>query len=225
MVNRLLVAASAAMCVIAASAGAATLPPGSLAQLPSETACMTKAWADTSREKRLENETANRTDVPDGVSFSDAPAYGRRVTGNFSGTTQQILTWAACKWGIDANLLKAQAVQESSWRQTAVGCAGDCFGILQIKRSTWPTSFPGSQTSTAFNADLSGMFTRACIDGLFAGWSNMGGYLSTTGRARVWYCIGVYYAGEKPTSENDGTRYVADVKRHLSTKTWRRSNF
>ena len=32
-----------------------------------------------------------------------------RVTGNFSGSTDEILQWAACKWGVDEDMVRAQA--------------------------------------------------------------------------------------------------------------------
>jgi hypothetical protein len=32
-----------------------------------------------------------------------------RINGHFTGTTAQILRWAACKWGIDQNMVFAQA--------------------------------------------------------------------------------------------------------------------
>jgi hypothetical protein len=41
----------------------------------------------------------------------------RRVDGRFTGTTDEILQWAACKWGLPDNLLRADAVDESTWFQ------------------------------------------------------------------------------------------------------------
>ncbi|MEQ1557116.1 MAG: hypothetical protein ABL915_10040 [Gallionella sp.] len=40
-----------------------------------------------------------------------------RVTGHFVGTTEEILRWGACKWGIDENVVKAMALQDSDWQQ------------------------------------------------------------------------------------------------------------
>jgi hypothetical protein len=60
-----------------------------------------------------------------------------RVDGQYTGTTDEIIQWAACKWGISDNLLRAQAVRESTWYQGLHfsddqcywnrGC-GDAFG-------------------------------------------------------------------------------------------------
>ena len=50
--------------------------------------------------------------------WSGPPArdfYG--VTGNYRGSTDMILRWAACKWGIDEDVVRAQAWNESKWRQ------------------------------------------------------------------------------------------------------------
>ncbi len=49
-----------------------------------------------------------------------------RVTGQFTGTTDEILQWAACKWGIADNVLRAVAVRESTWYQYDVYADGSC---------------------------------------------------------------------------------------------------
>jgi hypothetical protein len=38
-----------------------------------------------------------------------------RVDGQFTGTTDEIFQWAACKWGLSDNLLRGIAVRESTW--------------------------------------------------------------------------------------------------------------
>ena len=43
------------------------------------------------------------------------PTLYRRVTGNFTGTTDEIIQWAACKWGIDEDIVRAQMAKESWW--------------------------------------------------------------------------------------------------------------
>ena len=54
----------------------------------------------------------------------------RGVSGNFYGSTDMILRWAACKWGIDEDVVRAEAVEESSWKQSeAAGCGSTtCTG-------------------------------------------------------------------------------------------------
>jgi hypothetical protein len=86
----------------------------------------------------------------------------------------------ACKWGLDADVVQAVAVQESDWRQSTVSdesnnpqdCVGGVtppcptsFGIMQLKHTTLPGSYPLSQQSTAFNVDYYGARIRACYEG------------------------------------------------------------
>jgi len=40
-----------------------------------------------------------------------------RVDGQFTGTTDEIFQWAACKWGLSDDMLRAIAVRESTWFQ------------------------------------------------------------------------------------------------------------
>jgi hypothetical protein len=49
-----------------------------------------------------------------------------RVAGNYTGTTDEIFQWAACKWGLSDNLLRAIAVRESTWYQYEIYPSGRC---------------------------------------------------------------------------------------------------
>jgi hypothetical protein len=49
-----------------------------------------------------------------------------RVDGQFTGTTDEIIQWAACKWGLSDDLLRAIAVRESNWYQGEVYPDGSC---------------------------------------------------------------------------------------------------
>src|SRR6185369_7676529 len=40
------------------------------------------------------------------------------VTGNFGASTDMILRWAACKWGIEEDLARVLAQEKSSWLQS-----------------------------------------------------------------------------------------------------------
>ena len=66
-------------------------------------------------EDRTVNRTYNQTE--------GTRPNGRypRVDGAFSGTTEEIIEWAACKWGIDRDWAKAQIWKESYWQQTTLG--------------------------------------------------------------------------------------------------------
>jgi len=52
-----------------------------------------------------------------------------RVTGHHIGTTDENIQWAACKWGLADNLLRAIAFRESSWFQYETYPDGRC--VLQ----------------------------------------------------------------------------------------------
>jgi hypothetical protein len=53
------------------------------------------------------------------------------VSGNFQGSTDMILRWAACKWGIDEDVVRAEAFEESSWQQSeAAGCGSSQCTVL-----------------------------------------------------------------------------------------------
>src|SRR5713101_5728344 len=45
------------------------------------------------------------------------PEVFARVDGAYSGSTEMILRWAGCKWGIDEDVVRAQAWTESKWIQ------------------------------------------------------------------------------------------------------------
>ena len=69
-------------------------------------------------EKRPSNTTDNNTVPADPSSIDWNSAYHTwpafvadrdQVTGNFKGTTDEIIQWAACKWGIDVNVARADA--------------------------------------------------------------------------------------------------------------------
>jgi hypothetical protein len=49
-----------------------------------------------------------------------------RVDGQFSGTTDEIFQWAACKWGLPDDLLRGIAVRESTWYQYLTYPSGRC---------------------------------------------------------------------------------------------------
>jgi hypothetical protein len=102
-----------------------TLPPG--ASLPTDAQCAARVHRST-WEPRRQNNTANhkivkRVDLPNNQAFNAAwqKKYKPRIDGAFSGTTDEIIQWASCKWGISDNLTRARAVQESTWVQSTLG--------------------------------------------------------------------------------------------------------
>lgn len=118
-----------------------TMPPGSWRDLPGDRSCAGRVHR-SSWEPRPENYRANHR-MPDRDrvrrAFEARPrarqgAYAprwdswllRRVSGQFVGTTDEILQWAACKWGISDNVLRAVAERESGWFQHQVYADGSC---------------------------------------------------------------------------------------------------
>src|SRR5438552_6891145 len=107
--------------------------PGQWSSLPGDARCARRVHR-SSWEPRPENRVANHT-IPSASavasSFAIRPrsrldeTYRKRwdrwllprVDGNFSGTTDEIFQWAACKWGLPDNLIRAVAVDESTWFQ------------------------------------------------------------------------------------------------------------
>jgi len=107
-------------------------PVGSWSSLPGDAACAAQVRRST-WEPRPDNGKRNHV-MPDPAavhrSLSARPvAVGgsydsrwdswllQRVDGQFTGTTDEIFQWAACKWGLSDDVLRAIAVRESTWYQ------------------------------------------------------------------------------------------------------------
>ena len=143
-------------------------PPGSFAMLDDEQAAALvhrSTW-----EPRPGNTAANHTVPPPDFR---PPGYGgmingdtvfSRITGNFTGTTDEIFQWAAAKWGLPDEVIRGEAAVESVWYQAhtdpigkpidheGFGDFGDCggspppspygpqgpaaFGVMQVKWCT-----------------------------------------------------------------------------------------
>jgi hypothetical protein len=226
-----------------------TLAPG--AALPSSAQCAREVLRVPIAENKRANAAFNRvTGQEAGQLFpraDDARAnttIAARVDGAFTGTTEQILRWTACKWGIDEDLVFAQAAVESWWRQTNLGdfgpnpaaCApghaigqdgrpGLCpqsYGIMQnrysLERSTWPAA----ERSTAMNADTAYAIWRACFDG-YEVWLNNVEHIGTYAPGDAWGCIGRWFAGRWYTSP--AAAYMAKVKEYLGQRIWQQPTF
>lgn len=226
-----------------------TLPPG--APLPSGAQCARWVRASPSRENRPANaifdHTVGQQVGPGFFPAGDRPqakALASRIDGGFTGTTQDILRWAACKWGINQYIVFAQAAAESWWRQRqlgdwgtnpflcpqghsigATGRPGVCpqsYGILQnrfpVERSAWP----GIGTSTAMNADAAYAIWRSCYDG-YEVWLNKVPHGRRYRAGDVWGCVGRWFAGQWHTPSATG--YVHRVQRLLRERIWAQPSF
>ena len=223
-----------------------TLSPGSA--LPGDSTCASEI-SMSSFEPRTDNNTANHQ-VPTSAQIANLhpwnPLIGmdsksdnlrRRITGNFTGTTDEILQWAACKWGIDPNIVRAEAVTEFNWHQSQLGdyttnqslCppgtwnGSSCYqsyGILQIKYTYFQTEWPMSRNDTAFNADFVYGWLRNCYEG----WADYL-YQSTpvSGYPHyhaddIWGCLGFWFSGT--WYDQGAINYINVTKGHYSQKPW-----
>lgn len=188
-----------------------TLPPGSV--LPSDEECAQRVQRNV-WEPRPQNARANASPPADtspaGTWGSPgADALQQRVTGTFTGTTDEILQWASCKWGFDTELTRAQASQESEWVQSARGDGGISYGLMQIKSTVWTGTAPRSITSSAWNVDWSLGLRRACYEGWIFG---------RVARGQQWGCVGAHFSGlwQDPLSRS----YQERVRSRLADRPW-----
>ena len=143
------------------------------------------------------------------------------VTGHYRGTTDEILQWAARKWGFDPDLLRAVAAVESYWNMSAVGDGGLSFGIFQMKK-TYHCCPPLSSKYTAFNADYYGAILRAYYDGQQK-WLNDVERGERYRAGDIWGSVGSWYAGRWRTSE--ALDYIHRVQDTLRDEPWRERGF
>ena len=206
------------------------LPVG--APLPSDRECAARVRR-SSWEPRPENYAANHL-TPGALALADQPdfdgvwnaTFRPRVTGAFVGTTDELIQWAACKWGLSADMIRAQAVQESDWRQAAAGdlearsegnCAPDdgadpcptSFGLLQNKWYFNRTAYPMLRTMTPFHLDWSAAKLRGCYEG-------RNGHPA----GDIWGCVGEWFSGA--WDDADAVAYASRVKARLVARPWSR---
>lgn len=214
------------------------------AQLPSEAGCAVRVHR-SSWEPRPDNYAANHR-VPTAQQIAGLAPWGpgRQITGNFTGTTDEILQWVSCKWGIDVNIVRAQAIAESNWHQNQrsdqTNDASLCppgtwngtscyqsYGILQIKYVDSKTAWPMSRDDTAFNAE----YTYRSIRGCYEGWTTYSYLYDRTpvvGYPRyhpgdIWGCVGSWYSGS--WYDQGALAYIKSVKMYMANKQWLQPGF
>jgi hypothetical protein len=230
-----------------------TLAAGSA--LPDDATCAALVRR-TSREQRPQNTTPNH-EVPTSAQLAQlvplatygydprANALESRITGDFTGTTDEILQWAACKWGFDEDHVRAEAVQSSGWSQAAVtdwtSTLTDCppdpttqtldggvqcartYGILLVLWTYHKDAWPMFRDSTAFHVDYVYALRRACLEG----WD-----LTQASRATAampyaandeFGCMGAKFSGQWYDDAAKG--YIAAVKGQILGQAWTRPDF
>jgi autotransporter family porin len=208
-----------------------TLPVG--AALPNGQSCADRVGSG-GREVVPKNDAANhfvppQVHMPIWADFTEQAnrRFVPRIDGHFTGTTDEILQWGACKWGLDVDVLRAVAYQESQWDQSTTGdlsedpteCRGGdkppcptSFGLMQLKHLDLPGSYPYSRTSTAFNVDYYGARMRACYEGWV---TYLGG---DYGPGDLWDCIGWHWSGQ--WKDAGALNYISRVRHHLAIRAW-----
>jgi Fibronectin type III domain len=227
------------------------LPPG--AALPTSAECA--ARVRPAPEVRQGNQRPNRFGVVPNQTRGVAGAwvdadrskapFTARVDGNFVGTTDEIIQWAACKWGVDEDFVRAQIVTESWWDQVRSlgdwgtnpanceprfplgtdGRAGQCpesFGLGQTRYPFMRSAFPNAYDSSAYNLDVTYAIWRACFEGTET-------WLNTVERGRQYAagdmlgCMGRWFAGRWYTQP--AVSYMNTVQGHVNNRTWESAGF
>jgi hypothetical protein len=206
------------------------------------------ALVESAPEQRPGNATANSY-VP---SSSELEAFHKASAGNpldanvdgLDGlthpSTDELIQWAAYKWGIPLDWLRAEYVVESGWKQSQLGdrrsvpsswytlyppqarIAGssevyESMGISQIK---WvPDGSVGAGTeplrwkSTAFNVDYQAATVRYYFEGDCT-WCGSG-----YGSGQAWNSIGAWFS-PSPWGNAGAVSYISQVQRNLSARPW-----
>jgi hypothetical protein len=192
----------------------ATLPPGTA--LPSGATCATRVRP--AAEVRAVNATYNAT------AGTRANTLYPRADGAYTGTTDQILQWVACKWGLDEDVVRAQIAVESWWDQRAVGDNGESFGLGQVRVPYHGTAFvdDNAKRSSAYNVDYTYAHWRSCYEGEMT-WLNTVERGATYVAGDAWGCLGVWFSGRWHTAAAEG--YIAKVKDYLAQRVWTTPGF
>jgi hypothetical protein len=210
-------------------AGAATAKP--VGWEPLSSAAAAKRVERAAWEPRPENRTENRT-IPSRAELaawrarSEMP-YAHLVDGRFRGTTDEIIQWAAHKWGFRVDALRAVAALESWWDMDVLGDEGDSFGLFQVRRPyhCWDACAI-ARDSTAFNADYYGGIVRAYYDGRMD-WLNSPDVAPENGARYVsgdfWASAGAWFDGRWHTPSDE--RYVARARHYLRARVWKQRRF
>jgi hypothetical protein len=229
-----------------------TLPVGSWSGLPGGWTCSSMLHRST-WEPRPQNDAANHYMPPRAevnAAFAARPmavdnTYDQlwdtwllpRVSGHHTGTTDEIIQWAACKWGFDEDEVRAIATTESWWHQSQTGdvttrqalcppgMTAPCprsFGIHQVTWNSDPMgTYPASTTSTAFNLDASLLVHRICFEG-YTTWLRDIGY-SSYAAGDEWGCVGQWYSGN--WHDVGAQTYISKVQGYMATKPWTQVGF
>jgi hypothetical protein len=159
-------------------------------------------------------------------------------------STDELIQWTAVKWGIPADVVRAQMAVESWWRQEVQGDrttvsdpqdypafsrvpgTSDVFQSLGISQVRWPVH-PGTEPlrwrSTAFALDVYGAEIRFYYDGLAARWGH-GMTDRGYGPGQQWLSIGAWF-NPYPWNNAGQQDYVRKVQQYLDQRIWEQPSF
>jgi hypothetical protein len=160
-------------------------------------------------------------------------------------STGDLIQWAAHKWGIPEDWIRAQMAAESWWNQSQLGDrrsvsssdyllyplsarilgTSDVYvsmGVMQVSWRPDGSNDPGTEplrwASTAFNLDYYAATVRYYYDG-YCTWCGAG-----YGPGQAWASIGAWY-NPSPWNNAGAQSYVATVKSYVTSKPWTRFGF
>lgn len=154
-------------------------------------------------------------------SRSDMP-YKARVTGNYTGTTDEVIQWAAYRNRIPVDVARAVAVVESYYVMSTVGDDGDSFGLFQMRRP-YHCCLPIMRADAAFNADYWGAIIRAFYDGRQTWLNTVSGNGRPYAAGDLWGSLGAWASGRWHDAAAE--TYIAKVKQVLDDRPWETENF
>ncbi len=163
-------------------------------------------------------------------------------------STDELIQWAAHKWGIPENWLRAEYVHESYWNQfmlgddtpvsaawyrrypsqarSAGGAVYQSMGITQVRWAPDGSLNPGSEPlrweSTAFNIDWQAATLRFYYDnpqGRRAAWND-----ASYRPCQAWNSLGAWYR-PYPWNNSGQHQYAGAVQQILRQRGWASSSF
>ncbi len=148
--------------------------------------------------------------------------YLERVDGDFRGSTDEIIQWAAYKWGFSPELFRAVAAVESWWHMSTLGDEGNAYGLFQVD-ARYHCCRRLAESFTAWNADYYGAMLRSYYDGAQTWLNTVTGNGSAYRRGDLWGSVGYWAAGRWDVET--GHVYVAKVQADLAERVWTLANF
>jgi hypothetical protein len=148
--------------------------------------------------------------------------YLDRVDGDFRGSTDEVIQWAAYKWGFEPDLLRAVAGVESWWHMSTLGDDGHAFGLFQVD-ARYHCCRRLAEDYSAWNADYYGAMLRSYFDGAQTWLDTVSGNGAPYRAGDLWASVGYWAAGRWRTAT--GRDYVAKVRADLAERVWTQPDF